>query len=135
MTLLVHQAEEYFGQFPVWYSNLLNVDLSNRDFLVINSIGLIIIAFLSLSYLLIKSKMLLVALGTLVFVNGLVHLVLSLFTLSYSPGVVSGVVLFLPLGAIIYKQILPQLPENERIMAIAIGIISLFAVSMIAMNM
>lgn len=133
-TLLVHQLEEYLGSFPRWYSDLLNADLSNQDFLMINSIGLILITILSLSYLFNKNNMILVVLGTLVFVNGIVHLLLSMFTFSYSPGTISGVVLFLPLGIIIFRQILPQLLEGERIIAISIGIIALFTVSVIAMN-
>lgn len=135
VTLFVHQLEEYVGQFPLWFSDLLNADLSNLDFLVINSIGLVIISLLSLSYLLHKNNILLAALGTLIFVNGMVHLVLSVFTFSYLPGVISSIALFLPLGAIIYKRILPLLREGERIIAIFIGIIALFTVSMIAIKM
>jgi len=133
-TLLVHQMEEYFGRFPLWYSNLLNAQLSNQDFIIINGIGLFLITLIALSYLFNKNNMILVTLGTLVFVNGIVHLLLSIFTFSYSPGTISGVVLFLPLGTIIFKKILPQLPKHERIIAISAGIIGLFSVSMIAMN-
>jgi hypothetical protein len=60
-----------------------------------------------LSYIIDKNNTILVALGTLVFVNGMVHLVLSIFTFSYSPGTISSVVLFIPLGIIIFKRILP----------------------------
>jgi len=134
VTLLAHQVEEYFGEFPQWYSDLLNAQLSIRDFLIINGIGLFLITVFALSYLFNKHNMALVAVGTLVFVNGIVHLLLTIFTFSYSPGTISGIVLFLPLGTIIYRRILPQLPENERIIAISIGIIALFSVSVIAMN-
>jgi glycopeptide antibiotics resistance protein len=67
-------------------------------------------------------------------VNGIIHLVLSIFTLSYSPGVISGVILFLPLGTSIYLRILPKLEKKEKIAAISIGLLLLFSVSMIAMN-
>jgi hypothetical protein len=76
----------------------------------------------------------LVALGTLVFVNGIVHLLLSVFTFSYSPGTISGVLFFIPLGTVIYKKILPQLQGGEKIAAIAIGILVLVTVSIVAMN-
>ena len=134
VTIFVHQLEEYFGQFPLWYSSLLNAQLSNQDFILINGVGLFVFSVFSLSYIFNKYKPILVALGTLVFANGLIHLLLSIFTFSYSPGIISGVVLFIPLGIIIFKKILPQLREVEKIVAIAIGVFVLFAVSMIAMN-
>ena len=133
-TILIHQLEEYFGQFPLWYSNLLNAQLSNQDFILINGVGLFVFTVFSLSYLFNKNNLILVALGTLVFANGMIHLLLSIFTFSYSPGTISGVVLFIPLGIIIFKKILPQLREGESIIAISIGIIVLFTVSMIAIN-
>lgn len=133
-TILVHQLEEYFGQFPLWYSNLLNAELSNQDFIVINAVALFIFTIVALSYFINKNNQILVALGTLVLVNGMSHLLLSIFTFSYSPGTISGVVLFIPLGVIIFKKILPLLPLGERIIAISIGVIVLFTVSMIAIN-
>jgi hypothetical protein len=134
VTILVHQLEEYFGQFPLWYSNLLNAQLSNQDFIVINGVGLFVFTIVALSYVINKNNLILVALGTLVFANGIIHLLLSIFTFSYSPGTISGVVLFIPLGIIIFKRILPQLNDGERVIAISIGIIVLFTVSMIAIN-
>jgi hypothetical protein len=134
LSLLAHQLEEYFGKFPIWYSNLLDAQLSDQDFIMINGIGLLLISGFSLSYFFNKNNLILVALGTLIFVNGIIHLVLSIFTLSYSPGVISGVILFLPLGTSIYLRILPKLEKKEKIAAISIGLLLLFSVSMIAMN-
>jgi hypothetical protein len=134
IVILIHQLEEFFGGFPAWYSNLLNADLSDGDFIVINAIGLFLFTIIALSYLLNQNNFILVALGTLIFVNGMIHLLLSIFTLSYSPGTISGVVLFIPLGIMIYRKILPRLPVSERIIAIATGILVLLAVSIIARN-
>jgi hypothetical protein len=132
--ILVHQLEEYFGHFPIWYSDLLNVQLSNQDFIVINTVGLFVFSVLSLSYLFNKNNLILVALGTLVFVNGLMHPLISIFTFSYSPGTISSVVLFIPLGLIIYKRIWPQLHRGEGIVATVIGILIILTASIIAIN-
>ena len=51
--------------------------------------------------LVIKSKSyrwLLVSFGTVILINGLVHAGASVVTRSYSPGVVSGLLIFVPLG-------------------------------------
>ncbi len=133
-SILAHQLEEYFGDFPLWYSNLLNVQLSNLDFIYINGIGLFIFTVAALSYFFNQNNVILVAMGTLVFVNGIIHLSISIFTFTYSPGTITGVVLFLPLGAIVFKRILPKLSLSDRIIAISIGIAVLFFVSMTAMN-
>ena len=53
--------------------------------------------------LMLKTKSyrwLLVSFGTVVLINGLVHAVASVLTMSYSPGLVSGLLLFVPLGAV-----------------------------------
>jgi len=67
-------------------------------------------------------------------VNGIVHALLSLFTLTYSPGTISGLLLFIPLGIIIFNRIMPQLRKAEKIIAVTIGIFVLFSVSLIAIN-
>jgi hypothetical protein len=108
--------------------------LSNQDFIVINTVGLCIFTVFSLSYIFNRNNLILVAMGTLVFVNGMIHLVLSIFTFSYSPGTISGVVLFIPLGIIVFKRILPQLGMGERMIAIAIGILVLSTAGIIALN-
>ncbi len=134
ITILIHQLEEYFAHFPLWYSNLLDANLSEEDFILINAIGLFLFTTISLSYLFNKNKIILVALGTLVFVNGILHALLSLFTFTYSPGSISGLILFIPLGIIIFKRIMPHLRRAEKIIAITIGIFVLFMVSLIALN-
>lgn len=45
-------------------------------------------------------RWLLVSFGTVFLVNGLVHAIASLLTKSYSPGLVSGLLLFVPLGTV-----------------------------------
>ena len=97
VTMLAHQLEEYFGEFPLWYSNILDAELSNQDFIMINSIGIILITTLSLSYIFTRNNMVMVALGTLIFANGIIHIAVSIFTFSYSPGAITSLVLFLPL--------------------------------------
>lgn len=134
VTILIHQLEEYFTGFPIWYSGLLNAQLSNRDFVVINAIGLLVFTGFALSYYINENKLILAALGILIFVNGLIHIALTIFTFSYSPGTVSGVVLFIPLGIIIFRRIFPHMKYGEKNLAIIIGIGVLFIVSMIAMN-
>ena len=134
ITILAHQLEEYLMGFPKWYSDLLNAQLSNSDFLLINGIGLFLFTIYAWSYHFNRSNFILLSLGTLVLVNGIIHLGLSVFTWSFSPGTITGVFLFLPLGVVIFKKILPLLSQGQQVIAIATGILVLFLVSLIAMN-
>ncbi len=134
LVFFIHQLEEYWGEFPEWYSQLLNVDLSLSEWLWINVIGLVLITIISLSYLVTKNAMVLVAMGALGVFNGTIHLVITLFTLQYSPGVVSGISLFFPLGYIVFKHNYWTLLPGERFVAIMIGVVILLIASLTAMN-
>jgi len=133
LTMLVHQLEEFFGGFLEWFPSIMNVNLSQENFLIINSIALLILLFFAITYSLVsRNNFLLMTFGTLLFVNGAVHILISIITLIYSPGAISGLILFLPLGGVIYQRIYPELPKNQRIPSIATGILLLFIVNMIA---
>ncbi|HEX8921687.1 MAG TPA: HXXEE domain-containing protein, partial [Pyrinomonadaceae bacterium] len=49
-------------------------------------------------------RWLLVSFGMVVLINGLVHAGASVLTRSYSPGLISGLLLFVPLGAITLRR-------------------------------
>lgn len=132
--LLTHQVEEYAGGFPQWFSTLLAANLSNSDFILINAVGLFLAVALSVAYYVTKSGVPLVALGTLAFVNGSTHLLASLVTFTYSPGTLSGTVLFLPLGFLVFRNVYPSLSSGERFAGVVIGLVMLLAASTIAMN-
>ena len=132
---LFHLADEYFTGFPGWFSGIFKVNLSLSDFIFINSIGFtatIIIAFL---YTFNKvNNFIIASLGTLFFINGVIHIVSSLFTLSYSPGTISGLLLYLPLGYLIFKIFFPLLPEQQRSLSVVVGILIQVVVAITALS-
>ena len=79
LAYLFHITDEYFSEFPEWFSGIFKVNLSLNDFIIINSIGFaatIIIVFL---YTLDKVHNFIIAsLGTLFFINGIIQLRLQL---------------------------------------------------------
>src|SRR5215213_5926485 len=101
LSYLIHIAEEYWGGFPAWIARFWGVESSLSNFLSWN-VGALIMMTLGVAVAL-KTKSyrwLLVSFGTVVLINGLVHAGASVLTRSYSPGVISGLLLFIPLGAI-----------------------------------
>ncbi len=107
LTYVLHLAEEYWGGegFPAWISRVAGVSFTNHEFLVLNSFALLL---LTLGAWLIYQntwRWLLTALAGVVFLNGTLHLVFSVWTWTYSPGLISGVLCWMPLGLVtMYRQ-------------------------------
>ena len=99
--MIVHVAEEALTAetFPRWISRLAGVDLSFDEFLTLNAIAFsVIVAGTVLAFRHPGGGWPLAALGTAVVTNALLHLGGTALTRSWSPGVVSATVLWLPLG-------------------------------------
>jgi len=132
---LFHLADEYFTGFPRWFSEVLKTDLSLNDFLIVNSIGFSTTIIITLLYTFNKTTgFIIAALGILFFVNGVVHIAATIFTLSYSPGTISGLLLYLPLGYLVYKKIFPLLPEQQRIISILVGMVIQIGIALLVLN-
>jgi hypothetical protein len=99
-TYLAHILEEAFAgeRFYIWIRRITDRTLSLRTFLALNGLffAAMVVAIIVLQAS--RAPWLLPALGTLVLVNGLGHLAGTTATRTYSPGLVSGVLLWLPLG-------------------------------------
>ena len=101
LSYLVHILEEYWGGFPAWIARFWGVESSLSNFLSWNGGALVMMMVGIMLVLKTKSyRWLLVSFGMVVLINGLVHAIASVVTKSYSPGLISGLLLFIPLGAI-----------------------------------
>ncbi|MCB0592547.1 MAG: HXXEE domain-containing protein [Lewinellaceae bacterium] len=134
-TYLIHLLEEYYagGGFPAWLSAFMNADLSTNDFLIINGIAWPVMAAFAVAYTLgWKNQVVLLALWTVLFVNGLLHPLSCLASASYAPGTFSAVLLYLPLGFLAFRSILPGLSVRQRNAGIAAGLLIHLAVIVLA---
>lgn len=132
---LFHLADEYFTRFPDWFSQLFKVDLSLNNFIIINSIGFTATVLIAVLYSFNKINSFVIAgLGTLFFVNGVVHIVATVFTFSYSPGTITGLLFYLPLGYLVYKNIFPLLPGQQRGLSVVVGISVQIIVAIVAFS-
>lgn len=134
---LLHLLDEYFsgGGFHIWFSGIFDVSLSLNDFILINSIGFGAAVATAVLYNFDKvNNFIIAAFGSLFFINGIVHIVASAVTLTYSPGTISGLLIYLPLGWLIFKNIFPLIPEQQLVLSVAAGIIIQVAVALIALS-
>ncbi len=63
-----------------------------------------------------------IAVGVLFFINGWAHLLASIYTWSYFPGLISGIIIYLPLGVLIYKKIYIKSKLKDRQWGVLIGV-------------
>lgn len=103
LTYLLHIAEELWGGegYSAYLKRLRGVELPQTEFLVGQAIGMaLIIAGILLARRFNFPRQLLVILGTVVFINGLSHLSTSLFHREYGPGLITGVLIWIPFGIV-----------------------------------
>lgn len=100
LTYVLHLGEEYWGGegFPAWLSRLADVSFTKQEFVTLNSFALVLMTIGATLIYRHTWRWLLVALAGVVLINSALHLVSSVLTWTYSPGLVTGVLLWLPLG-------------------------------------
>jgi hypothetical protein len=102
LTYLVHLAEEAWGGegFPRWIGRLLGRPMSTAAWTALNA-GFLIGMVLAIRTVRASASApwIVPGLAALVAINACLHLVSGRWTRSYSPGVWSGTLLWLPLGA------------------------------------
>lgn len=124
ISYLIHIMEEYWGGFPAWIARFWGVESSLSNFLSWNGGAWVMMTVGVILVLKTKSyRWLLVSFGTVVLVNGLVHAIASVLTLSYSPGLISGLLLFVPLGAITLKRARANMNRRTFRAGLIVGIL------------
>jgi hypothetical protein len=123
----LHLAEELFGGegFELWTERALGLPVSTTRFLVLNGIAWPI--FVALTVAALRKPALAwvpAAFGTLVVVNGSLHLLGTLSTGSYSPGLATGLLLYLPIGGYSVVWGSRHLPPRAFSASVAAGVLA-----------
>ena len=136
LTYCIHVAEEYWGgeSFYGWVSRLWQIDFSREEFLAINAVALIAMIAATLAANITPARWPIAALGFITAFNGTVHAVASIVTTGYSPGVISGVLIWIPLGAYALRRCWGVLSRREFFGAIGAGLVAHAVVSALAFN-
>ena len=105
LSYAIHIAEEHFGGFVEWSARTSGSGLSVEVFLAATSAG----AAMSLVGIFLsgrsrRHRWIPIMMATLFLLNGITHLFTSLMTGSYSPGLVSGLLLWVPLGLLVLAR-------------------------------
>lgn len=137
LTYLIHIAEEYWGGegYPAYIYRLRGVYLSPNRFLVAQAIGFALVA---IGIILARNfnfpQMMLVILSTTVMGNALTHSFSAVATFSYNPGLLSSVLIWLPMGIFVLLRFRREMSPQRYWLAFAIGVGINVAIGVITMR-
>ena len=131
---VVHVVEEWFGGFPRWFRLIAGRPLPSDVFLTINTIAMVVLIAAAVATTRRESLgWLAIAIATIELVNGLAHLLGSMVTASYSPGVITGVLLYVPLAQLALLRAWEQVSRPFFWRGVAAGIVAHALVTMTAL--
>ncbi len=123
VAVALHIAEERFGGFIDWASLVMDINIDAEQFLAINIIGLVLFVIgCASAYSEPRAAWIGVSLAALVGVNAIVHAVLSVAVGEYSPGTITGLLLYVPMSIIIFRWAAAHLSRGVIGGAILFGI-------------
>jgi hypothetical protein len=125
LTYALHIAEEYWGGegYPAYLLQVHGVHFSAARFWVWQSVGIVLmIAGVFLAHRLNFPHLLLIILATVFFKNALTHIVRSALRTTYEPGLVTSILLWVPLGATTLIQLRGLMRVRRYLLGIAIGL-------------
>lgn len=136
LTYAVHIAEELWAgeTFYRWVSRVAAVDLSREEFLAMNAIAMLVMIGGVIVANLMTVRLPIVALAAVTALNGTLHVFGTIVSGSYSPGVISGVLLWIPLGVYALRRTHGALPRAAFYAGVGLGFAAHALVSWLAFN-
>ena len=129
----LHVLEEWVGGFPEWLAAIDGDGVSRRAFILINTAAFIlVIAAARAATRREEQGWLAVSVATILLVNGLLHVLGTLYTGTYSPGLVTSVILYLPLGQLALLRAWHQAASRQVAAGIFTGVALHALVSLLA---
>lgn len=137
LTLLLHLAEEYWGGggFSAYIERTRGINLPPSRFLLMNSIGLgLMVLGVVLARRFAFTHWLLACYGAIVFGNGLSHTLNGIVTREYNPGLITGLLIWIPLGLWTLLYLKKKMPRRRFWTAFAIGFAILIVVVLLTLS-
>ena len=130
---VIHLAEEWFADFPGWLQRITARPLPDEAFLIINAVALaLLIGAIHLATRSERFGWMAVAVATIMLVNTVAHAAGAALTRSYAPGLISAVVLYVPLGSLTMIRALDHAGRKHVARGIITGVVVHAVVSALA---
>jgi hypothetical protein len=137
LTYLLHIAEEYWGGggFSAYMARTRGVNLPPSRFLLMNGIGLgLMVLGVVLARRFKFTHWLLACFGAVTVGNGLSHTINSIATREYNPGLVTGLLIWIPLGLLTLFLLKSKMARRRFWTAMAIGLGILLIVMLLTLS-
>jgi hypothetical protein len=124
VTYLIHATEEYLcGEgFYRWSARIFGRGMTPELFIAINSLAWVLMVCTIIAFRKTPSvRWVTITFATVVFINGLAHILGSMWTWTYSPGVVSGLLLWIPLGAATFYRAWKRVTRRSFVAGLLVG--------------
>lgn len=132
---VVHLTEEFWAGVALSTNpdRMRGANLTPRQFIILTGFGVL----LMLLGLIIAKRFrflewIMVCLGAIIFVNGFVHIFGSVRLIRYTPGLITGVLLFIPLGAATLLNLKGNMSAKRYWLAFSVGVLIHIAVLILA---
>ena len=134
LTYLLHIIEEYWGGegYSAYLLRLRGIHLSSTTFLIAHGFGLVLmVAGIILAWQFKFPNLLIVILASVVLLNGLGHTFISLLYAQYIPGLVTSILIWIPLGGTTLLTFRGRMSNIRYWLSMAIGAAISLAVELV----
>ena len=132
---LIHVVEEYWAGVALATSpnKIRGANFTSGQFLIVNGLTFVLmLAIFILSQRFKFSLWLMVCVGTVLLINGLFHIKGTIKIAAYNPGLVTGTLLFVPLGIATLVVLKSRMSGRRYWTALITGILINFIVLLVA---
>jgi len=120
----IHVAEEWFAGFPDWAARIAGRPIPGTAFIAINAVAMVLLlAAIRAATRDERQGWMAVGIATIVLVNTAAHAVGAVMTQSYAPGLISAVVLYVPLGSLTMARAFDQAPRAQLARGVIAGLL------------
>ena len=125
ISFLAHICEEWLGGpgFPAWTQSKLGMGISPARFVLMSGSGLLLMTVSVFAALRSRKVAWLAAtFAAMITVNGLLHVIATVALSTYSPGTITGLLVFVPLGSLTLLSMSRRLPRHQFLPAALGGV-------------
>lgn len=119
---MVHMVEEWVGGFSAWTATVLGQEVSQERFIIINSVALSL-AFIGTAAALRRPRFswFSASFAALIVLNGVLHCLATVAFGSYSPGTLTGLLIYVPVGSIALRALAKTVQPRTFYLAVLSG--------------
>jgi hypothetical protein len=131
----IHVAEEWFGGFPRWLGQIGAGPMPESVFVSINAVAMVLlVAAVRAATRTDDRGWLAVTIAMIALINTALHAGGTVVTRSYSPGLISAAMLYVPLGSLTMIRAIDQAPRGQIARGVTAAILLHLLASIVALT-